>query len=101
MQTPPGPPRRVFADRIAELAVARYLHDMNLHSPKPDKYKAYRARKKAAGLRQVRIWTLDPDAPGFREAMNAAFARERESKEARALLDASEANAAEVWRDLP
>lgn len=85
------------------MPVARYPSAMNIHTPKPDKYKAYRARKKAAGLKQVRIWALDPDAPGFREAMNAAFGRERESQsqEARDLLDFCEANAAEVWRDLP
>jgi len=74
---------------------------MNLHAPKPDKYKAYRERKKAAGLKQVRIWTLDPDAPGFRESMNAAFEREKRSAELRALNDACDVNAAEVWRDLP
>ena len=74
---------------------------MNVHTPKPNKYKAYRERKKAAGLKQVRIWTLDPDVPGFREAMNAAFERERTLPEAQAMLDAAEANAAEVWRDLP
>jgi hypothetical protein len=74
---------------------------MNVHTPKPNKYKAYRDRKKAAGLKQVRIWTLDPDAPGFREAMNAAFERERQSQEAKKLQDALDANAADVWRDLP
>lgn len=72
---------------------------MDVHLPKPDKYKAYRARKKAAGLKQVRIWVLDPDAPGFREEMNAAFARERESQsqeasELRAFLDAA---ALDTW----
>lgn len=72
---------------------------MNIHTPKPDKYKAYRARKKAAGLKQVRIWALDPDAPGFREAMNAAFARERESnseekRDLQAFLDAA---ALDTW----
>lgn len=73
---------------------------MNVHTPKPNKYKAYRERKKAAGLKQVRIWTLDPDAPGFREAMNAAFERERalrdtqEAKDLQAFLDDA---ASETW----
>lgn len=70
---------------------------MNAHAPKPDKYKAYRERKKAAGLKQVRIWTLDPDAPGFREAMNAAFEREKHSREAQELQDFLEAAGAETW----
>ncbi len=83
------------------MAVARYLGLMNIHAPKPDKYKAYRARKKAAGLKQVRIWALDPDAPGFRDAMNAAFERTRNSKEEQALADFAEAAAADAWSDLP
>jgi len=76
---------------------------MNVHTSKPNKYKAYRQRKKAAGLKQVRIWVLDPDVPGFREAMNAAFERERhsqsqETRDLRAFLDAA---AEETWGTLP
>lgn|GEM_PF-1080699 len=78
-------------------AVARYPDDMNVHTPKPDKYKAYRERKKAQGLKQVRIWTLDPNVPGFREAMNAAFEREKHSVEMQELNDWCEAMAAETW----
>ncbi|OYW40554.1 MAG: hypothetical protein B7Z42_03845 [Brevundimonas sp. 12-68-7] len=70
---------------------------MNVHAPKPNKYKAYRERKKAAGLKQVRIWTLDPDVPGFREAMKAAFERERNSVEAGELQDFLDAAALETW----
>ena len=50
---------------------------MNIHASRPDKYKRYRERKKAAGLKQVRIWTLDLDAPGFREQLAADQARLR------------------------
>lgn len=40
--------------------VARYLPGMNELSPKRhDKFRAYRARKKAAGLREVRLWVPD------------------------------------------
>lgn len=81
--------------------MARYHLLMNIHTPKPDKYKAYRARKKAAGLKQVRIWTLDPDVPGFQDAMNAAFAREKNSPEMQELNDWCESNAADVWGKLP
>jgi hypothetical protein len=72
---------------------------MNVQAPKPNKYKAYRERKKAAGLKQVRIWALDPDAPGFREAMNAAFERERnnQSQEARDLQAFLDAAAEDTW----
>ena len=55
--------------------MARYLPGMNVHSPKPNKYKAYRERKKAAGLKQVRIWTLDASLPGFQDRLNADMAR--------------------------
>jgi tRNA(Ile)-lysidine synthase TilS/MesJ len=76
--------------------VARYLRAMD-GSPSLSKYQRYRARKKAQGLKQVRIWTLDPDVPGFREAMNAAFEREKTSTEMKELNDWCEANALEIW----
>lgn len=57
------------------MTVARYPSVMNVHTPKPNKYKAYRERKKAAGLKQVRLWTLDTSAPGFQERLDADFSR--------------------------
>jgi hypothetical protein len=86
---------------VVNWAVARYLRRMNVQTPKPNKYKAYRERKKAAGLKQVRIWTLDTSVPGFQERLDSAFERERHSPEMQSLNDACDANAAEVWRDLP
>ena len=42
---------------------------MNDQSPKRhDKFKAYRARKKAAGLREVRFWVPDVHTKEFWEA---------------------------------
>lgn len=39
---------------------------MNIQHPaKPDKFKAYRARKKASGLREVRMWVPDVNSPEF------------------------------------
>ena len=32
-----------------------------------DKFRRYRAKKKAQGLREVRLWVPDVNAPGFRE----------------------------------
>lgn len=32
-----------------------------------DKFRAYRARKKAAGLREVRFWVPDVRSPAFRD----------------------------------
>jgi hypothetical protein len=60
--------------------VARYPMVMNDLSPKRhDKFRAYRARKKAAGLREIRLWVPDVNAPGFWEASvrEAAFLRGR------------------------
>lgn len=81
--------------------MARYLLDMNVHTPKVDKYRAYRERKKAAGLRQVRIWTLDPDAPGFRERMASDWARINSSSEEREIMREIELGMAEDSKDWP
>jgi hypothetical protein len=41
---------------------------MNDLSPKPqDKFRAYRARKKAAGLREIRLWVPDVRSKAFWE----------------------------------
>ncbi len=51
---------------LATLPVARYLCFMN--SPaQQDKFGAYRARKRAAGLREVRLWVPDVRSPEFRK----------------------------------
>ncbi|WP_313011089.1 antitoxin MazE-like protein [Brevundimonas sp.] len=68
---------------------------MNLHAARPDKYKRYRERKKAAGLKQVRVWALDPDAPGFRERLTADQARIRDSESERGTIAFIEAMLAE------
>jgi Protein of unknown function (DUF3018) len=56
----------MWARELALQAVARYLVAMNDLSPKrTDKFRNYRARKKAAGLREVRIWVPDVRDPEF------------------------------------
>jgi len=75
--------------------VARYLATMNVHASRPDKYKAYRARKKAAGLKQVRVWTLDKSAPGFQEKLEADIARINASESEREAIVFIEAMMAE------
>jgi len=74
---------------------------MDAGQPKPNKYKAYRERKKAAGLKQVRIWALDPEAPGFRERLRRDIARINACEEERRALAEIEANTAELWRTVP
>lgn len=52
-----------------------------MNSPqRPDKFRAYRARKRAAGLREVRLWVPDTRSPEFR----------KEAARQAALLDHSE-----------
>ena len=54
---------------IDHLEVARYHAFMTDLSPKRhDKFRAYRARKKAAGLREVRMWVPDVRSKEFWEA---------------------------------
>lgn len=78
--------------------VARYLSSMNDLSPKrQDKYKAYRARKKAAGLRELRMWVPDVNAPGFRERLREQITRINASPDEKDVLDWCEAAAAETW----
>ena len=55
---------------LDESAVARYLTFMNDLSPeRTNKFKAYRARKKAAGLKEVRRWVWDVNSPEFKEQL--------------------------------
>lgn len=71
---------------------------MNDLSPKrQDKFRAYRARKKAAGLREIRMWVPDVDAPGFQERLDKAAAAINASYENQEILDWIEAAAAETW----
>lgn len=79
--------------------VARYLLRMNVHTPKPNKYKAYRERKKAAGLKQVRLWTLDTSVPGFQERLEADIARINASESERKTIAFIEAMMAEDLAD--
>ena len=41
----------------------------------PAKFARYRQRMKARGLKEVRRWVYDPDAPGFQEALDRALDR--------------------------
>jgi hypothetical protein len=81
--------------------VARYLGSMNVHTPKPNKYKAYRERKKAAGLKQVRVWTLDKSAPGFLDEIRESFERTRGTQEERDIREFLDAAMRETWGSLP
>jgi Protein of unknown function (DUF3018) len=70
-------------------------------SPKQtDKFRAYRARKRAAGLREVRMWVPDVTAPEFQQALDAQIERINTSEDEREVMIFCEAHAAEMWENL-
>lgn len=60
---------------------------------------AFRDRMRAAGYKEVRLWTLDPDFPGFRETLAADLARIRESDSEKEAIRFGEALMAEQYAD--
>lgn len=60
---------------FARGTVARYRSRVSQPQPKADKFRHYRARKTAQGLRAVRLWAFDVDAPGFQDMIDAETAR--------------------------
>ena len=76
--------------------VARYLTTMNEHIP--DKFSRYRARRKAAGLREMRMWVHDVNASGFQESLDDQIARINDSEDEREVMIFCETAAEEMWR---
>jgi Protein of unknown function (DUF3018) len=74
---------------------------MNDLSPqRHNKFAAYRARKKAGGLREVRMWVPDVDAPGFweRSVLAAAILRDApEEEDTMLFVEALQAGSADDW----
>jgi hypothetical protein len=74
---------------------------MNDLSPKRvDKFRAYRARKKAAGLSEVRMWVPDVNTPEFIAKLDSQIQRINASEDEREVMIFCEAHAAEVWNRL-
>lgn len=73
---------------LDDCAVARYLGGMNdSGSEHHDKFRRYRSRKKAQGLREIRMWVPDVNAPGFQERLDKQIAAINASKSNREALD--------------
>ncbi len=67
---------------------------------RPDKFRRYRERKKAQGLREVRMWVPDVNAPGFweRSVLAAAVLRDApEEEETMLFIEALQAEDADLW----
>ena len=61
---------------------------MNDQSPaRSDKFRRYRAKKKAQGLREIRMWVPDVNAPGFQERLDREIAAINASKSSGKALD--------------
>ena len=65
-----------------------------------DKYRTYRARKKAAGLREVRMWAIDVDSPGFQATLDAQICKIDASKDEREVTNFCEEAAHDFWDKL-
>lgn len=61
------------------MATARKIQD-------PAKFRRYRERMKALGLKEVRVWVADPAAPGFAEDLERQAAVLRGAAEEREAL---------------
>lgn len=77
-------------------AVARYHSAMN-SPPRQDKFRAYRARKKAAGLREVRMWVPDMTVPEFQKELDRTIEKINAMDRRSDIMDWIEAAAAETW----
>ncbi|WP_174280569.1 antitoxin MazE family protein [Sphingomonas bacterium] len=67
--------------------------------PEQSKFQAYRARKKAAGLREVRMWVPDTRTPEFQAEARRQAALLNHSDDEKEAIALMEALASEVWED--
>ena len=67
--------------------------------PRQSKFQAYRARKKALGLREVRLWIPDTRAPGFAEEAARQAALLDHSEDEREAAEMMDRLRQEVWDD--
>lgn len=82
--------------------VARYAAKVNAETPRDqDKFRAYRARKKAAGLREVRLWLPDANSAEFKAQMARIEQELRMSKDERDFALHIDAALDEALQDIP
>ena len=61
------------------------------------KFARYRARKKAQGLRELRMWIPDVNAPGFQQRLDREIAAINAAQDNAEVMKWCEEAAAEVW----
>ncbi len=75
---------------------------MNAETPgHQDKFRRYRARKKAAGLKEVRLWLPDTKSAEFKAQMERFAEYQRTSVEEREAMEFIEGHMAEVLKNIP
>lgn len=67
--------------------------------PRQDKFRAYRDRKKAAGLREVRMWVVDTRKPEFLAEAKRQAALADQGQDVREVSDMMERLTREAWND--
>jgi len=60
---------------------------MTAHSQSPEKFRRYRARLKARGLRQIQLWVPDTTSPDFQSKLNQQIKQVESSREDQETLD--------------
>src|SRR4051794_12065922 len=93
----PGEP--VLSSGTVDLGrVAHYLPLMPRAAARPEsKFARYRQNKRRQGMKLLRIWVPDPNAPGFAEEVKRQAALLRDAPEQEEVLDFIEAAASETW----
>ena len=71
------------------------------HDPPRSKFAAYRARKKAAGLREVRRWVWDVNSPAFKEQLRREAEILKNALDENDTLDFIEGVMADTMKDHP
>lgn len=69
--------------------------------PPRSKFAAYRARKKAAGLREVRRWVWDVNSPAFKEQLRREAEILKNALDENDTLDFIEGVMADMMKDHP
>ena len=63
------------------------------------KFARYRQNKRRQGMKLLRIWVPDPNAPGFAEEVSRQAALLRDAAEEDEVLEFIEAAAKETWAE--